>query len=92
MKTQYDAHQEAQKEAKKDLVSQFIGILSALLPVLAILGINLEWFTTEFILSLEVLLSAIIFFGINAFTIIKNHYSGKRAQKQNEELKKKGLK
>ena len=91
MKTQYQAQQEAQKEAKKDLVSQFTGILSALLPVLAILGINFDWFTVEFIDSLGILISAIVVFVINVFTIYKNHYSGKGAQKQNEELKTKGL-
>ena len=92
MKTQFEAQQEAQKEAKKDLVSQFTGILSALLPVLAILGINFNWFNQEFIDSFEILISAIVLFVVNVLTIYKNHYSGKQAQKQNEELKQKGLK
>lgn len=92
MKTQYQAQQEAQKEAKKDLVSQFTGMLSALLPVLAILGINFDWFTAEFIDSLGILISAIVVFVINVFTIYKNHFSGKKAQKQNEKLKQEGLK
>lgn len=92
MKTSIEAHKEAKQEAKGDLVSQFIGILFALLPVLGILGINLEWFTAEFIDSLGILISAIIAFAVNAYTIYKNHYSGKKAQEQNQELKKKGLK
>lgn len=91
MKTQYQAQQEAQKEAKKDLVSQFTGMLSALLPVLAILGINFDWFNAEFIDSLGILISAIVVFVINVFTIYKNHFSGKDAQKQNEKLKQEGL-
>lgn len=83
---------QVKSEAKGDLVSQFTAILSALLPILGILGINLEWFNAEFIDSLGILLSSIIFFGVNVFGIWKNHYSGKKAQKQNEELKRKGLK
>lgn len=92
MKTQYVAQQEAQKEAKQDLVSQFAGMLSALLPVLAILGVNFEWFTHAFIDSLAILISTIVAFIVNVLTIYKNHYSGKSAQKQNAELKQKGLK
>lgn len=92
MKTQYVAQQEASKEAKKDLVSQFAGVLSALLPVLAILGVNFEWFNHQFIDSLALLLSTIIAFVVNVFTIYKNHYSGKSAQKQNTKLKQEGLK
>lgn len=92
MKSQYQAQQEARKEAKTGLISQFTGILSALLPVLAILGINFDWFNQEFIDNLGALLTAIALFVINAYTIYKNHYSGKHAQVQNEELKKKGLK
>jgi hypothetical protein len=83
---------ETKKQAKKGLVSQFIGVLSALLPVLAVLGINFEWFNQSFIDSLEVFISALVLFGINAFTIIKNHYSGKKAQTQYKELRRRGLK
>lgn len=85
-------YKQVKSEAKGDLVSQFTAILSALLPVLAILGINLEWFNSEFIDSLGILLSAVIFFGVNVFGIWKNHYSGKRAREQNKALKEKGLK
>jgi len=92
MKPQYQARQEAEREAKKDLVSQFIGILFALLPVLGILGINFDWFTAEFIDSLGILISAIVAFVINAYTIWKNHYSGKKAREQNAKLKEQGLK
>ncbi len=71
---------------------QFIGVLTALLPFLGVLGINLEWFNEDFISGLEVVLLAIAAFVINAYTIYKNHYSGKKAQQQNAELKSKGLK
>ena len=92
MDSNFQIDYEVKKEAKYDLVSQFIGILSALLPVLAILGVNLEWFNQDFIDSLGVLLSAIIFFVINAYAVYKNHFSSKKAQKQNEVLKTRGLK
>ncbi len=92
MKTQYQAHQEAQKEAKKDLAKQIAGVLSALIPVLTILGINLEWLTEEFVQQFYVLMVAVAALAYNVYAIYKNHFSGKHAQKQNEELKRKGLK
>ena len=92
MKPQYQARQEAEKEAKKDLVSQFTGMLSALLPVLALLGISLEWFTQEFIDNLYLFLMALIPLVVNLFTIWKNHYGGKRAIEQKTKLKEHGLK
>lgn len=91
LKNQSIDHQ-VKKEAKLDLIQQFLGILAALIPVLAILGINLNWLTDEFISSLGVLLSAIALFGVNAYAIYKNHFSGKQAQKQNHTLKQRGLK
>ena len=83
---------ETKRQAKKGLVSQFIGVLSALLPVLAVLGINFDWFNQEFIDSLEVFISAVVLFGINVYTIYKNHFSGKKAQTQYKELRRRGLK
>lgn len=84
--------QEVEQEAKADLVKQFTGVLSALLPVLAILGISLEWFNEEFIENLYLFLIALVPFAFNVYAIIKNHFSGKKAQEQNETLKEKGLK
>ncbi|UUG68613.1 hypothetical protein YPHTV1_00051 [Halomonas phage YPHTV-1] len=84
--------QEVKKDARKGLISQFVGVLSALLPVLAILGINFDWFNQDFINSLEVLISAVVLFIVNAIAIYKNHFSGKKAQQQNRALKQKGLK
>ncbi|WP_163579158.1 hypothetical protein [Gracilibacillus saliphilus] len=92
MKLQSEVKQEVKNEAVKGLIMQFIGILTALLPFLGVLGINLDWFNEDFISGLEVLLFAIAAFAINAYTIYKNHYSGKIAQRQNAELKSKGLK
>lgn len=84
--------EEVHKEAKTDMISQFIGMLSAALPVLAILGISLKWFNQDFINALNIFLLALVPFAYNLFAIWKNHYSSKRAKRQNEILKKKGLK
>ncbi|MBT2601435.1 MULTISPECIES: phage holin [unclassified Oceanobacillus] len=92
MKTQSQVNREVKQDASKGLIMQFVGILTALLPLLGIVGINFEWFNQEFIDGLEVLLLAVVAFVINAYTIYKNHYSGKNAQEQNAELKSRGLK
>lgn len=92
MKTQKQIYEEVKSDARKGLIAQFTGILSALIPVLAILGISLDWLTEEFIDHLYVLLVAIALFAINVYTIYKNHFSGKDARRQNEVLKEKGLK
>lgn len=84
--------EQVEHEAKADLVSQFTGMLSALLPLLAILGISLDWFTQEFIDNLYVFLVALIPFVINLYTIYKNHFTGEHAKEQNRALKEKGLK
>ena len=81
-----------QKEAKKDLVKQFIGILSALVPVLALTGYSLDWFTEDLIESFGIFLTATVAFIANIIAIWKNHYSGKKAQEQNKVLIEKGLK
>lgn len=80
------------KEAKQDLIKQFIGMLSALLPLLAILGISLDWFNEQFISSLNVFLVALVPFVYNLYAIYKNHYSGKKAQAEKKVLKERGLK
>lgn len=78
---------EVEQEAKKGLIMQFTGMLSALIPVLALLGISLEWLTEEFINYLYLFLIALVPFVFNLYTIYKNHFSRKEAQKQNEVLK-----
>lgn len=80
------------KEATNDLIKQLIGMLSALLPLLAILGISQSWFNEEFISSLQVFLVALIPFVYNLYSIYNNHFSGKKAQAQKRVLKEKGLK
>ncbi len=88
----FKTENEVKKDALKGLIMQFAGILTALLPLLGILGISLNWFNQDFIDSLEVVLLAILAFGVNAYAIYKNHYSGKKAQEQNRVLKNRGMK
>lgn len=85
-------NEQVKKEAKRGIIEQFIGILSAALPLMAILGISLEWFNESFISALNVFLIALIPFGYNVYSIWKNHFSGKKAQEQNRAIKQKGLK
>lgn len=92
MKTDFQVDYEVKKEAKKDLISQIAGVLTALLPVLAITGYSLDWLTEEFITHLTVLLGAVAALAYNVYAIYKNHFSGKGAQDQKKALKKQGLK
>ncbi|MBT2599076.1 MULTISPECIES: phage holin [unclassified Oceanobacillus] len=92
MKTQSQVNREVKQDATKGLIVQFTGILTALLPLLAITGVQFEWFNEDFIGALETFLLAIFAFGVNAFAIWKNNFSGKKAQEQNAELKSRGLK
>ena len=83
---------EVESDKIKGLIHQILGILLAFSAFAGVAGFGLEWLDEELINSFGVLLYAIAGFGYTAYTIYKNHFSGKLAQKQNEELKKKGLK
>lgn len=83
---------QVKREAKNDLIKQFIGVLSALLPLMAILGISMSWFNEDFINQLQIFLVALVPFAYNLFAIYKNHFSGKKAQEAKRVLKEKGLK
>lgn len=83
---------EVESDKIKGLIHQILGILLAFSAFAGVAGIGMEWLNEEFINSFGLLLYAIAGFGYTAYTIYKNHFSGKKAQKQNEELKKKGLK
>lgn len=84
--------QEVKSEKVKGLIHQVLGVLFAFSAFAGVAGFGMEWLNEEFINSFGLLLYAIAGFGYTAYTIYKNHFSGKKAQKQNEELKKKGLK
>lgn len=91
MKTQMQINKEVEQDAKKGLVMQFTGMLSALIPVLAILGISLDWFTDDFVNNLYIFLMALVPFVVNLYTIYKNHFSGREAKEQNRVLKEEEL-
>ncbi|WP_077325806.1 phage holin [Virgibacillus siamensis] len=88
----FKIEEEVKREAKSGVVSQITGFLAALLPVLSIAGYQFDWFTQDFINSIGVLLSAGISLVVTCMAIYKNHFSSKKAQKQNKALKQKGLK
>ena len=83
---------EVENDKIKGLIHQILGILLAFSAFAGVAGFGLEWLDEELINSFGVLLYAIAGFGYTAYTIYKNHFSGKKAVKQNEVLKKQGLK
>lgn len=83
---------EVESDKIKGLIHQILGILLAFSAFAGVAGFGLDWLNEDFINSFGLLLYAVAGFGYTAYTIYKNHFSGKIAQKQNEELKKKGLK
>ena len=85
-------HEEVKRDANKDLIRQIAAILVALSGFLGVLGYQLEFLTEEAINSFVVLLYAVAGFGYTAYEIYKNHFAGRKAQKQNEVLKKNNLK
>ena len=76
----------------KGLIHQILGVLLAFSAFAGVAGFGLDWLNEELINSFGILLYAVAGFGYTAYTIYKNHFSSKKAQKQNKELKKKGLK
>lgn len=84
--------EEVKNDKVKGLIHQILGMLFAFSAFAGVAGFGLDWLNEDFINSFGLLLYAVAGFGYTAYTIYKNHFSGKIAQKQNEELKKKGLK
>lgn len=83
---------EVESDKVKGLIHQILGILLAFSAFAGVAGLGMEWLDEKLINSFGVLLYAVAGFGYTAYTIYKNHFSGRKAQRQNEELKKKGLK
>lgn len=83
---------QVQSEKIKGLIHQILGVLLAFSAFAGVAGFGMEWLNEEFINSFGLLLYAIAGFGYTAYTIYKNHFSGKKAQKQNKKLKEEGLK
>lgn len=84
--------QEVEKEKKTGLINQILAILVAFSGFAGVAGFGMDWLNEELINSFGILLYAIAAFGYTAYNIWKNHFSGKKAQKQNEKLKEEGLK
>ena len=85
-------NEEVQKDKVKGLIHQIAGMLLAFSALAGVAGFQLEWLNEELINSFTVLLYAIAGFAYTAYTIYKNWYSGKKAQKQNKLLKQQKLK
>ena len=84
--------EQVKNDKVKGLIHQILGVLLAFSAFAGVAGLGLDWLNEELINSFGLLLYAVAGFGYTAYTIYKNHFSSKKAQKQNKELKKKGLK
>ena len=84
--------EQVKNDKVKGLIHQILGVLLAFSAFAGVAGFGLDWLNEELINSFGLLLYAVAGFGYTAYTIYKNHFSSKKAQKQNKELKKKGLK
>lgn len=77
----------------KQHIGLFGGLLSAVLLFLVTLNIEFEWFNTESIGAFEGVLIAAVPFALLVYGVYKNSYIvTDKAKKQEEELKKKGMK
>ena len=84
--------EQVKNDKVKGLIHQILGVLLAFSAFAGVAGFGLDWLNEELINSFGLLLYAVAGFAYTAYTIYKNHFSGKKAVKQNEELKRKGLK
>ena len=84
--------EQVKNDKVKGLIHQILGVLLAFSAFAGVAGFGLDWLNEELINSFGILLYAIAGFGYTAYTIYKNHFSGKKAQAQNIVLKKEGLK
>ena len=81
------------KDKLKQYVGLFGGLLSAVLLFLGTLNIEFEWFNMDSIGAFEGVLIALVPFVLLVYGVYKNSYVlTDKAKKQEEELKRKGLK
>ncbi|GKV67289.1 MULTISPECIES: phage holin [unclassified Sporosarcina] len=76
----------------KEYATLFGGWLSAILLFLGTIGIAFDWFNQESIDAFVVVLMASVPLVIIIYSVWKNTYVSKKARRQEEELKRKGLK
>lgn len=84
--------EQVKNDKVKGLIHQILGVLLAFSAFAGVAGLGLDWLNEELINSFGLLLYAIAGFAYTAYTIYKNHFSGKKAQEQNKKLKEEGLK
>lgn len=84
--------EQVKNEKIRGLIHQILGVLLAFSAFAGVAGFGMEWLSEELINSFGLLLYAVAGFGYTAYTIYKNHFSGKKAQAQNKKLKEEGLK
>ncbi|VDG98920.1 Uncharacterised protein [Lysinibacillus sphaericus] len=77
----------------KQIIALFGGWLSAILLFLGVVGLSFDWFNQESIDALLVVLIASVPLGVALYGIYKNTYQlSRKAKRQEDELKRKGLK
>ena len=84
--------EQVKNDKVKGLIHQILGVLLAFSAFAGVAGLGLDWLNEELINSFGLLLYAVAGFVYTAYTIYKNHFSGKKAQEQNKKLKEEGLK
>lgn len=83
---------DVKKDKKKGIVILLVGFLQAVMGFLATLNIQFEWLTEASISAFGTMVGAGAMLVAGIYAVWKNTFTGKKAQKQNEELHKKGLK
>ena len=77
----------------KQIIALFGGWLSAILLFLGVVGLSFDWFNQESIDAFIVVLMATVPLVVALYGIYKNTYRlSDKAKRQEEELKRKGLK
>lgn len=77
----------------KQIIALFGGWLSAILLFLGVVGLSFDWFNQESIDALVVVLMASVPLVVALYGVYKNTYRlSDKAKRQEEELKRKGLK
>lgn len=84
--------EQVKNDKVRGLIHQILGVLLAFSAFAGVAGFGMEWLNEELINSFGLLLYAIAGFAYTAYTIYKNHFSGRKAQEQNKKLKEEGLK
>lgn len=85
-------NKEIKNDKVKGIVILIVGFLQAVMGFLATLNIEFQWLTDASISAFGAVIAAGIMLVIGFYAVWKNTFTGKKAQRQNEELHKRGLK